>query len=45
VTQATIDEHRAIYLALKAGDPSVATAAALLHVNTSESWLRALLGA
>ena len=43
VTQATIDEHRAIYLALKARDPFLATSAALLHVNTSESWLRALL--
>jgi GntR family transcriptional repressor for pyruvate dehydrogenase complex len=43
VTQATLDEHRAIYLALKARDPFLATSAALLHVNTSESWLRALL--
>ena len=43
VTQATIDEHRAIYLALLAHDPSLATAAAHLHVNTSESWLRARL--
>jgi GntR family transcriptional repressor for pyruvate dehydrogenase complex len=45
VTQVTIDEHRAIYLALKARDPALATAAALLHVNTSESWLRARLSA
>jgi len=43
VTQVTIDEHRAIYLALLARDPSLATAAAHLHVNTSESWLRARL--
>jgi len=43
VTQATIDAHRAIYLALLAHDPSLATAAAHLHVNTSESWLRARL--
>jgi GntR family transcriptional repressor for pyruvate dehydrogenase complex len=43
VTRATINEHEAIYLALKARDPFLATSAALLHVNTSESWLRALL--
>jgi GntR family transcriptional repressor for pyruvate dehydrogenase complex len=43
VAQATIDEHQAIYLALKAHDPSLATAAALMHVNTSESWLRTML--
>jgi GntR family transcriptional regulator, transcriptional repressor for pyruvate dehydrogenase complex len=41
--QATVDEHKAIYLALKARDPSLASAAALMHVNTSESWLRTLL--
>jgi GntR family transcriptional repressor for pyruvate dehydrogenase complex len=45
VTQATIDEHSAIYKALMARDPFLATAAALVHVNTSESWLRALLKA
>jgi GntR family transcriptional repressor for pyruvate dehydrogenase complex len=43
VTQVTIDEHRAIYLALLARDPALATAAAHLHVNTSESWLRGRL--
>src|SRR4051812_5518989 len=43
VTQATLDEHRTIYLALRARDPALATAAAHLHVNTSESWLRARL--
>lgn len=43
VTQTTIDEHRAIYLALAARDPALAAAAAHLHVNTSESWLRARL--
>src|SRR5689334_19651882 len=43
VTQATLDEHHAIYRALRARDPFLATSAALLHVNTSESWLRALL--
>lgn len=43
VTQATIDEHEAIYLALKAHDQALAKAAAHMHVNTSESWLRTLL--
>lgn len=43
VAQNTIDEHEAIYLALRAGDQSLAHAAALMHVNTSESWLRAVL--
>jgi GntR family transcriptional regulator, transcriptional repressor for pyruvate dehydrogenase complex len=43
VTQATLDEHQAIYLALRARDPFLATSAALIHVNTSESGLRALL--
>jgi GntR family transcriptional repressor for pyruvate dehydrogenase complex len=43
VTQATVDEHSAIYRALQARDPFLASAAALVHVNTSESWLRALL--
>lgn len=42
-THITIDEHRAIYSALVARDPSLASAAALMHVNTSESWLRARL--
>jgi GntR family transcriptional regulator, transcriptional repressor for pyruvate dehydrogenase complex len=41
VTQATIDEHQAIYLALKDRDPFLASSAALIHVNTSDSWLRA----
>lgn len=43
VAQSTIDEHQAIYLALKAGDQSLAKAAALMHVNTSEAWLRSTL--
>jgi GntR family transcriptional repressor for pyruvate dehydrogenase complex len=43
VTQATIDEHRAIYDALRARDPFLAQSAALLHVNTSEAWLRTVL--
>ncbi len=45
VAQATIEEHEAIYVALKAHDPSLANAAALMHVNTSESWLRTMLAA
>jgi GntR family transcriptional regulator, transcriptional repressor for pyruvate dehydrogenase complex len=43
VAQNTIDEHEAIYLALRTRDQSLAHAAALMHVNTSESWLRAVL--
>jgi len=43
VTPATIDEHRAIYEALRARDPFLAQSAALVHVNTSESWLRRIL--
>jgi GntR family transcriptional repressor for pyruvate dehydrogenase complex len=43
VAQKTIDEHDAIYLALKAGNQSLAHAAALIHVNTTEAWLRTLL--
>jgi GntR family transcriptional repressor for pyruvate dehydrogenase complex len=43
VAQKTIDEHEAIYLALKAGNQSLAQAAAVIHVNTSEAWLRTLL--
>jgi GntR family transcriptional repressor for pyruvate dehydrogenase complex len=44
VTQATIDEHQAIYDALRGRDPFLAHTAAHLHVNTSESWLRTILG-
>jgi GntR family transcriptional repressor for pyruvate dehydrogenase complex len=43
VAQHTIDEHRAILSALRARDHRLAEAAALVHVNTSESWLRAML--
>lgn len=43
VTHVTISEHQAIYSALLARDPALANAAALVHVNTSESWLRARL--
>lgn len=43
VAQSTIDEHEAIYQALRSRDQSLATAAALLHVSRSESWLRTLM--
>ncbi|MBO4161902.1 FadR/GntR family transcriptional regulator [Micromonospora antibiotica] len=41
----TIDEHHAIYLALRSRDQLLAQASALLHVNTSEAWLRTVLAA
>jgi GntR family transcriptional repressor for pyruvate dehydrogenase complex len=41
--QATVGEHQAIYEALRSADPALAHAAALMHVSTSESWLRELL--
>lgn len=40
----TIREHRAIHSALAAHDRPLAEAAALLHVTTSEQWLRDMLG-
>jgi GntR family transcriptional repressor for pyruvate dehydrogenase complex len=43
VARATIDEHQAIYDALRARDPFLAQSAALLHVNNSEAWMRAIL--
>ena len=39
----TLDEHRAIYRALRSRDHTLAYASALVHVNTSEAWLRAIL--
>lgn len=39
----TIDEHQAILTALCSRDAALAAAAALMHVNTSESSLRAML--
>ena len=36
----TLAEHQAIYDALAAGDAPLAQAAALLHVGTTEKWLR-----
>jgi GntR family transcriptional regulator, transcriptional repressor for pyruvate dehydrogenase complex len=40
----TLSEHEAIFRALQTGDAPLAQAAALLHVTTSESWLRTALG-
>jgi GntR family transcriptional repressor for pyruvate dehydrogenase complex len=36
----TLAEHEAVYSALAARDPVLSQAAALLHVNSTESWLR-----
>lgn len=41
----TIEEHHAIYLALRSRDQLLAQASALMHVNTSEAWLRTVLAA
>ena len=41
----TLSEHEAIFQALRHRDPLLAQASALIHVNTSESWLRAVLAA
>jgi GntR family transcriptional regulator, transcriptional repressor for pyruvate dehydrogenase complex len=41
VTHLTVAQHDAIYTALASHDAEVATAAALMHVDTSERWLRA----
>jgi GntR family transcriptional regulator, transcriptional repressor for pyruvate dehydrogenase complex len=41
----TIAEHEAILRALRARDPLLAHACALVHLNTSESWLRTVLAA
>ncbi|MDH2430768.1 FadR/GntR family transcriptional regulator [Sphaerisporangium sp. TRM90804] len=40
----TVAEHTAIYRALADGDASLAQAAALMHVSTTETWLRENLG-
>jgi GntR family transcriptional repressor for pyruvate dehydrogenase complex len=36
----TLDEHEAIYVALAGHDASLGFAAALMHVNTTEQWMR-----
>ncbi|MFE0458817.1 FadR/GntR family transcriptional regulator [Kitasatospora sp. NPDC058965] len=40
VADRTVAEHRAIHEALAARDPGLAQAAALIHVHTTERWLR-----
>ena len=40
----TVAEHEAIYAALAAGDTALARAAALVHVATTEGFLRRVLG-
>jgi GntR family transcriptional regulator, transcriptional repressor for pyruvate dehydrogenase complex len=42
-TERTISEHAAILAALRARDPGLAEAAALLHVSTTETWFRTVL--
>ena len=44
-TERTISEHTAILEALRARDPQLAEAAALLHVSTTEAWYRTVLNA
>ena len=39
----TISEHAAILAALRARDPRLAEAAALLHVSTTEAWFRQMV--
>jgi GntR family transcriptional repressor for pyruvate dehydrogenase complex len=39
----TVEEHQMIYKALQSRDQALAYASALVHVNTSESWLRTVL--
>ncbi|MGC5013594.1 FadR/GntR family transcriptional regulator [Streptosporangium sp. DT93] len=39
----TIAQHEAIYNALAAGDAALAQAAALVHIGTTETWLRSVL--
>ena len=44
-TERTISEHASILAALRARDPRLAEAAALLHVSTTETWFRTVLNA
>jgi len=44
-TERTISEHAGILAALRARDPGLAEAAALLHVSTTETWFRTVLNA
>lgn len=43
VAETTLCEHEAIFQALRLHDQVLATATALVHVNTSEVWLRTVL--
>jgi GntR family transcriptional repressor for pyruvate dehydrogenase complex len=43
--QRTVAEHAAIYAAIEAGDPALAAAAALVHVSTTENWVRGTVAA
>jgi GntR family transcriptional repressor for pyruvate dehydrogenase complex len=40
VADSTVAEHQAIYDALAAGDTALAQAAALMHISSTEKWLR-----
>ena len=42
-SERTVLEHQAIYDALAGRDVVLAQAAALMHVNTSEQWLRTMV--
>lgn len=44
-TERTISQHAAILSALRARDPQLAEATALLHVSTTEAWFRRVLQA
>lgn len=44
-TERTMSEHAEILVALRAHDPKLAEAAALMHVSTTEAWFRTVLGA
>ena len=44
-TERTISEHAGILAALRAHDPRLAEAAALVHVSTTETWFRTVLSA
>ena len=44
-TERTMSEHAEILAALRARDPKLAEAAALMHVSTTEAWFRTVLGA
>jgi GntR family transcriptional repressor for pyruvate dehydrogenase complex len=44
-TDRTISEHAAILAALRARDPQLAEAAALLHVSTTERWFASMINA